>query len=114
MLRVGPALHCRGGEVRFARYANGNVAIVIVGPNGEIESKVSVNMDETVPRKLKPNEVWLKGWAENEGIPAALYAAGVVRLTGEATPAGPFAYAQLAELTPAAMAVLIAQEAKPC
>ena len=41
--------------------------------------------------------VWLKGWSENEGLPEALEAAGVVRLTGKSTPVG-FSHAQEAEV----------------
>lgn len=36
----------------------------------------------------KPGHVWLKGWSENEGVPAALEEAGLVELTGREWPTG--------------------------
>jgi len=65
-------------ELRAGQYFDG--ALAIQGFRGSVpEFKATVHMD------TPPGEgcVWLKGWSENEGIPAALEAAGVVKLTGK-------------------------------
>jgi hypothetical protein len=105
-----PALSCRGAAVEFGRYTNGCVAILLVMPSGETLAKVSVNMESTGARQpAGDEEVWLKGWSENRGLPRDLEAAGVLTLTGDTYPLGAVT-AQLARLTPAAVASLRAQE----
>ena len=98
-LRVGPARFTEGGAITIAFYQNAEVALLI---HDGIDS--DCNKDgcpatvalEDAPR-IGPRYVWLKGWAENEGVPEALVHAGFVRLTGEVFPTG-FVEAQKAEL----------------
>lgn len=94
VLRVGPAKYFKSGVIKFAEYAENNIAILIVDEFSEERLAVaSVNLDELPPK----GHVWLKGWSENEGIPEALEKAGIVELTGETTPTG-YVEAQLAKL----------------
>lgn len=65
-------------ELQFGKYQNGSIAIQAFSLCGEPEFKATVALDE-VPRE---GCVFLKGWSENEGIPAALVKAGIVELTG--------------------------------
>ena len=60
-------------------YRDGRTAIV--GLNFRDGMK-EFNATVWVPDEPAEGCVWLKGWEENEGIPEALVAAGVVRLTG--------------------------------
>ena len=71
-------------ELQFGKYQNGSTAIQAFSLYGEPEFKATVALDEL------PSEgcVFLKGWSENEGIPAALVKAGVVELTGRKIPTG--------------------------
>lgn len=66
-------------DVQFARYANGNIAIQLVGSEGtEFEGEpiavASVNGD----RITKPGIVGIKTWSENQGIVPALVEGGVI------------------------------------
>lgn len=77
-------------RVDKAYYPNGRIALQLVatrtthnfnqdvGP-GEPIAVASVNLPEIV---LNPNEVILKGWSENQGLPELLESTGVVRFTG--------------------------------
>lgn len=65
--------------IEFAKYANGRTAIRAYSTSGEPAFTATVNIPEAVPGE---GCVFLKGWAENEGIPEALVKAGVVTLTG--------------------------------
>lgn len=102
-LKVGPAKHFTSGTVEFAKYGNGETAIIINGAEGEKLAVASVNMQGTVDAQGNeakmpgPKHVWLKGWSENEGIPDALEKAGIVKRTGETFPAG-YCEAELAEV----------------
>ncbi len=103
-LHVGPSRHAtRGGAVKFSYYAGGDTALLVVDDQGDTVYVASVNLPghDTPDR----HHVWLKGWSENEGVPQALEAAGVVTLLPVFQPTG-FVTAQLARLTPAAIAQL--------
>jgi hypothetical protein len=91
-----------GCTVEFAQYAEGGVALILWAW-GEPQCTASVNLTPYGSRRLQADEVWLKGWSENEGVPDALERAGFVILTGEVMPQG-LVHAQLGRLTPAAMA----------
>lgn len=72
--------------VEFARYANGDVAIVLRAaphPDSEALCKATVCLDQ-MGCELAANEVWIKTWSENVGVAEALIAAGVVEPTGRA------------------------------
>lgn len=108
-LKVGPAKFSRAGYVKFTRYPfNGETAIRIFSEDGEPEATATVAL-EHAPNASGRNGVWLKGWSENEGIPAALERAGIVKLTGETHPTG-FCEALFGELTPVALAVLASED----
>ncbi len=101
-----------GCTVEFAQYVEGGLAMTIWdGP--ERQATATVNLAPYGSRKLAPDEVWLKGWAENEGLPEALERAGFVILTGETMPAGTFVVAHLAKLTPEALEAAIHTGYKP-
>jgi hypothetical protein len=98
-LKVGRAnKHMPGGTVKFMCYGGGETAILIMNADGSRECVATVNLEAEPPE----NYVWLKTWAEHEGIPEALAAAGVVVLTERTLSAG-FSHARLARLTPAAI-----------
>lgn len=69
------------------RYANGRLALMLESPeSGEAYCTVTVNIPE---EKLTDNDCFfLKGWSENEGVPEALVAAGVITLTGRTVKTG--------------------------
>ena len=91
----------RGCVVEFGHYAGGGLALIL-WDGDEQQAVASVNLQPYGSRPLGPDEVWLKGWSGNEGVPEALERAGFVILTGETMPAG-LAEAQLGRLTPDAM-----------
>lgn len=105
-LRVGAARHTNAGVIRFARYQSGETAIEILDEDRERQITATVAV---VPYGAPhPGEygVWLKGWSENEGVPDALVAAGIVTLTGRTSGNGR-CDAQHALLTDTARAVFI-------
>lgn len=71
-------------ETRWSHYSEtGENSIVLVDEaTGEPIVKATVALYPP-NRRSRHDEVWLKGWAENDGLPEALQAAGVVKLTGE-------------------------------
>ena len=81
--------HIKGAvRLKFGQYKNGRTSIELYsdGDQGPVpEAKATVNVPEA---KLDPDHVLLKGWSENEGIPEALEAVGVVELTGRTVPTG--------------------------
>lgn len=81
----------------------GSMALVLMH-EGEEFTVATVNLFLECPRPLAENEVWLKGWGENEGVPAALEKAGLVTRTGEKTRTG-FAEAELAVVSEDVMAM---------
>jgi len=84
------------------KWINHDCDVVITRRNGDIRlslfsPEVGPIATASVCRVARAGHVWLKGWSENEGLPEALEAAGVVRLTGKSTPVG-FSHAQEAEV----------------
>jgi len=71
-------------ELQFGKYPNGSTSIQAFSLYGEPEFTATVAL-EVLPRE---GCVFLKGWSENEGIPAALVKAGIVELTGKKLPTG--------------------------
>lgn len=72
------------GWVEFATYHLGGVAILLrerPTVHSEVNAKATVMLD-SLGCELAENEVWIKTWAENEGVLEALVAAGVVDPTG--------------------------------
>ncbi len=65
--------------IEFAKYENGRTAIRALTEQGEPSFVATVNIPQATPGE---GCVFLKGWAENEGIPQALVKAGLVELTG--------------------------------
>jgi hypothetical protein len=107
-LRVGPATYMQGGYIRFGRYASGEIAMEIRDESNESQCVATVSLVPYGGPHPGEYAVGLKGWSENEGVPQALVAAGIVRLTGRRHPAG-FAQAEHAELTARARAALDAK-----
>lgn len=92
-----------GGNVRFSHYVeSGEDALIIVADNGERLTTATVALWPPSPR-AEDGEAWLKGWGQNEGLPEALQAAGIVTLTDRFEATG-YEAAQLAKLTPEAIA----------
>jgi hypothetical protein len=85
--------NCR---VQTANYAEGDrLALQLVDADtGERIATATVNAPE-IP--LKQNEILLKGWSENTGLPEVLEEAGIVRLTGREVPMSQWANALVAE-----------------
>lgn len=79
----------------FGQYSNGRVAIQLL--DVEDESPLSVPTVNIPEYDLAPGHVLLKGWSENEGMPAALERAGIVKRTGELVSSG-FVQAEVAKL----------------
>jgi len=80
----------------MGEYGDGSPALIINTPSGEEVAIATVRLD--VPPRA--GYLWLKGWSENEGIPAALEDCGLVKLTGKTRPTG-FVLALEAEFVPA-------------
>lgn len=94
---IGPSKFSRGGRLYLSHYAEGATALIVKWDDDYTPEYIAtVNM--AMSRPLATNEVWLKGWSENEGVPEALEKAGVLKLTGETMPCG-YANAQLGVLT---------------
>lgn len=90
-------------DLRVGKYANGEIALYTIEDSGEIALKLTVNLEGVGP--LPPaGHVWLKGWSENEGVPAAVEAAGIAKLTGRTHHCAHDAYVQEAELSAATLA----------
>lgn len=89
-------LHGKDYHPRKRTYPNGRKALLLVNLESDEPDYfcASVNLPD-VP--LASNQTLLKGWSENEGIPAALYEAGVCRDTGERIPTG-FCQAEVATI----------------
>lgn len=102
-LRVGSATHLPGGIVQFQEYVSGETGIEVIDDRGNRYVATASIVPYGGPH---PGEtgVWLKGWSENEGVPQALEAAGILRLTGRTCTSG-FATLQHAELTEPALRV---------
>lgn len=98
-LTVGPTDHCEGGTISFKNYSSGEIRIEIEEDGGDV-------FVATVPLQRHTGEhpgvrgVWLKTYAEYEGLPEALVRAGVLDLTGKTfeLPLGEAVHAELTEL----------------
>lgn len=94
-------------ELEFAQYGDGQLAMVARGKDGQPALKLSVNLSGLDAPRPRGDQVWIKTWAENEGVAEALVRAGIVTLVGQTFPVNNFgSVAVLAELTPAALAEL--------
>lgn len=60
--------------VNFARYPNGQLAIVLTSPDGTPLGKATYATDDI---QVPEGYVLLKGWSENEDLPRELDLAGV-------------------------------------
>ena len=79
---IGPSKYSIGGMVELAGvYYDGSLAMRVLAQSGEPRSRPTVCLSPDGPLECYPF-VWLKSWAENEGIPMALVEAGIVELTG--------------------------------
>ena len=74
---------------------SGGMALLAIDKDEDLVYVATVNLQPYGSRPLRENEVWLKGWGENDGVPAVLVKSEVVTLTGETMQAG-HATAQLA------------------
>lgn len=95
----------------FHRYLSGEIVIEIVSDRWRSQCIATVTLLSYGGPDPGKHGVWLKGWSENEGVPEALVAAGIVTLTGRTHCTG-FYEAQHAELTERAQAALIRDEAR--
>lgn len=112
-MNIGPSEFSRGGLLRFGYYMPeaGDTVLRIaawVESDGQRAYVATVNADGAAPPE---GIVYLKSWSENEGVPEALAKAGAVKLLDEFRQCG-YAVAQKAELTPAALEELAAQNPK--
>lgn len=110
-MKIGPSRYSTGGNVTFARYANGQTAIIIYSDSGEREGTPTVNLEEITDIIPKSNQVWIKTWSGNEGFLEALIKAKVVESQSFAYQVNAFgSLAHLCDLTPEAIAEREAQE----
>ena len=73
-------------DVRMTKYqSTDRTALLITSKSGDPQFTATVNMPT---EEIADDHVFLKGWSENEGLPEALEAAGLVKLTGRKCPAG--------------------------
>jgi len=83
--------------VQRRQYGNGRPALELVdAEDGSPIAKATVNLPDT---PLGKNQVFIKNYAENEGMLEALVAAGVVKPTGESVRSG-FVEVPVCELQP--------------
>ncbi len=78
----GPAVICKGGMVEITKYPADDSIALVVNPGTEDAETYSVCLAGEYPPPIKEGHVWLKGWSENKGVPAALEAAKLIELTG--------------------------------
>lgn len=97
LFKVGAAKYTKAGYIGIEQYRNGEVALTVTSEDGEPQATATVAIQGA---PSAPDHVWLKGWSENEGLPEALEAAGLVTLTGRIWHTG-YADAHEAELSPA-------------
>jgi hypothetical protein len=83
---VGPSKYSKGGRVYLSTYAHGGMIALIVKWDDDYPPEYIATVNMSLSRPLAKNEVWLKGWGENEGVPEALEKAGILKLTGETMP----------------------------
>ena len=104
-----------GGDVHFAAYGTGETALRIF-ERGEFIATATINIEEWGAPPADRGRLWVKTWAENEGMDAALIDSGVClpfsELCGDAEFYGGHeasCRAVLLRLSPAAMAELEVQ-----
>lgn len=104
--------------IEFGQYASRELAMEIIDREGTAYpasipgERLTVATVSLIPcGNPKPafGCVWLKGWSENEGIPEALVAGGVIELTGRSTSTGCFVVAVEGRLTQVALDELARQ-----
>ena len=72
--------------LEFSKYQNGRIAILLVDTtDGSPVTTASVNLPD---EPLNDGEVFIKDWSENQGVLAALVAAGIVEDTGRTVRTG--------------------------
>lgn len=106
-MKTGPLKFApEGAIVTFGHYGSrqGPIAITLRCFNGEPYGTASVNVEPYGAPPASPTQVYLKTWAENEGLAEALEAAGVLKRTGVKFKTSGLVEAELAELSPAAIA----------
>ena len=111
-MKIGPTRWCKTEtDLAFAEYGDGSLALLALDPQtGQPALKLTVNMADTAAPKVLHPIVWLKTWAENEGVAEALVEAGIVTLNGFAFEVNQFgSLAVMATLTPATLLALIAE-----
>ena len=95
-----PTVHFQGFDcvIEQTTYANGRTALILVNPQDreDLVAVATVNLPD-VP--LKPGEVFIKDYSENQGMLAALEKAGIVQATGQTVQSG-FAEVSVAKLLP--------------
>jgi len=94
--RCGGAKYFKPATVLMTVYPHDDSTALISSPGTPDQQTYTVCLWEP-PAPLREGHVWLKGWSENQGVPEALEAAGLVELTGETWPTG-FVEAQEAKL----------------
>lgn len=68
-------------EVKKLNYTNGRVALLLVDTkDGSLITTATINVPE---KELKPHEVIIKNYSENEGILDVLIENNIVEVTGE-------------------------------
>jgi hypothetical protein len=83
--------------IEKSKYANGRTALILNDAhNGEQIAVATVNLPDVA---CGPNQVFIKDYSENEGMLAALEAAGVVKATGQTVNSG-YVSVPCAELLP--------------
>ena len=107
-IAVGPTKYSPGGFIEFARYATGEIAMLVNGLAGP-EFKPTLSLVPYGADHPGEDGVWLKDWSDCEGAIKALVASGIVELTGRVYPIG-YCEAKHARLTLAALAELNKQE----
>jgi hypothetical protein len=102
------------GVLEFARYGDGTTAMQFNTMYGEPLCRATVCLEGLGAPPLAPDQVWIKTWAENEGVLEMLEDSGVVVRDPNQPPfeasGNPDALAVMAFLTPLALAELEFQE----
>lgn len=77
---------CWDCRIKQAEYDNGRRALMLIDAvDGSPIAKATVNIPE---QPLAKNEVFIKGWSENEGMQAVLIKAGVIGPEKRRVPTG--------------------------
>lgn len=99
------------GFVEFGVYGSGEIGLTIKSAiDGSPVVKATVALAEYPDARLDPGFVWIKTWAENEGVYEALVEAGVIEAVSVVFQCSEFAIARAGKLTPAALEELARQK----